>query len=410
MNEAARLARLPRGLAAALRPVRAAAASSNVRIALVGGAVRDLLLGRPLEGRDADVAVEGSAPDLARAVAREVPAVEARVHERFGTATLEMGSGWRVDLAGTRRETYSHAGALPRVEPATLEEDLSRRDFTVNAIALELGRPGRPGVLHDPFGGVEDLRRRRLRALHPASFQDDPTRAFRAVRYANRLGFSIDRRTRRWIEDAIRARAFDAVSGDRVRRELEKIFSERGWAAAVRELAALGVSRAIHPALALDRATAAALARAERLAAAEAEGTSVLLPLLVWSDSFSVAVRTALAQRLSLAGRARDRFLRWRDTREALARGEAAGTSREERLAAASLLPGRGRAAEAARRRLAAADPALSVRGSDLLRAGIPPGPRVGRALARTREALAQGRIAAGEELAYALAAARSEP
>ncbi|HEY6050350.1 MAG TPA: hypothetical protein VIZ58_03820, partial [Thermoanaerobaculia bacterium] len=130
MNDRARLGRLPRGLEIALRLVRRAAASSGVRVALVGGAVRDRLLGRPLEAREADLAVEGSAADLARAVVRRDGSVKPRIHERFGTATLEMGSGWRVDLAGTRREIYRHPGALPDVEPAGLEEDLARRDFT----------------------------------------------------------------------------------------------------------------------------------------------------------------------------------------------------------------------------------------------------------------------------------------
>jgi len=410
LNDAARLARLPRGLESALRPVRRAAASSNVRVALVGGAVRDRLLGRPLSAREADVAVEGSAPELARAVAREEGSAKARIHERFGTATLEMGSGWSVDLAGTRRETYRHPGALPDVRPATLEEDLVRRDFTANAIAFELGRPGRPGILHDPFGGVEDLRRRRLRALHPASFRDDPTRAFRAVRYASRLGFRIDPRTRGWIAEALASGALSAVSGDRVRRELEKVFGERGWGALVRALTALGIAAAVHPALAAGPRSLAALSRAEGLARGRAQKTSVMLPLLVWSDSASPGEREKLAARLGLAGRARDSFVRWPQTRAALHRGEIGKAGWDERLAAAALLGSGGRSGETARRRILDRDAALSIRGSDLLRAGIPAGPRVGRALARTREALALGKIVPGEELSFALAAARSDP
>ncbi|MDQ6891963.1 MAG: hypothetical protein M3167_04710 [Acidobacteriota bacterium] len=409
MNDAARLARLPRGLESALAPVRRAAASSNVRVALVGGAVRDRLLGRPLAAREADVAVEGSAPELARDVVRQEGSAKVRIFERFGTATLEMSSGWRVDVAGTRRERYRHPGALPDVERATLEEDLARRDFAANAMAYELGRPGRPGVLHDPFGGADDLRRRRLRALHPASFRDDPTRAFRAARYANRLGFRIDRRTRGWIAEALRAGALAAVSGDRVRRELEKVFAEQGWAALVRALAALGITAAIHPALAAGPRTLAALSRAERLKRDRAETTSGALPLLVWSDSVAPEERGELAVRLGLAGRGRDSFVRWPQTRDALARGEIGKARWDERLAAAAIL-GSGRSGEKVRRRILAADALLSIRGSDLLRAGVPAGPRVGRALARTREALALGKIDAREELSYALAAARSDP
>jgi len=373
-------------------------------VALVGGAVRDRLLGRPISGREADVAVEGSAPDLARAVAAAGPTFRARIHERFGTATLEMPSGWRIDLAGTRRETYRHPGALPDVTPATLEEDLARRDFTVNAMAWELGPSGKGGALHDPLGGREDLRRRRLRALHAGSFRDDPTRAFRAVRYANRLTFRVEPRTRQWIAGAIRSGAFRGVSGDRLRRELEKIFGERGWAGAVRQLVGLGVARTLHPRLAAAAATLAALRRAERLSGAPGSGrkTTWLLPLLVWSDPLRGAARRDLAARLSLAGRTLDAFQRWPETREELSRGglAAADLGSDQRIAAAALLQDR---------RILAAPAPLSIRGSDLLRAGIPAGPRVGLALARTRQARAAGEIGPGDELSYALEAARSD-
>src|SRR5439155_21364315 len=139
---------------------------------------------------------------------------------------------------------------------------------------------------HDPLGGREDLRSRRLRALHAGSFRDDPTRAFRAVRYANRLTFRVEPRTRRWIAGAIRSGAFRGVSGDRLRRELEKIFGERGWAGAVRQLVALGAARTLHPRLAASARTLAALRRAERWSRERGSRgkTTWLLPLLVWSD------------------------------------------------------------------------------------------------------------------------------
>jgi tRNA nucleotidyltransferase (CCA-adding enzyme) len=316
-----------------------------------------------------------------------------------------MPSGWRVDLAGTRRETYRHPGALPDVRPATLEEDLARRDFTVNAMAWELGAGGKGGTLHDPLGGRQDLRRRRLRAVHPGSFRDDPTRAFRAVRYANRLTFRVEPRTRQWIAAAIRSGAFRGVSGDRLRRELEKIFGERGWAGAVRHLVALGVARALHPRLAAAAGTLAALRRAERLSGARGSvgKTTWFLPLVVWSDPLRGAARRDLASRLSLAGRALAAFQRWPEIREALSLGGlvAAELGSDPRIAAAALLQDP---------RILAAPAPLSIRGSDLLRAGIPAGPRVGLALARTRQARAAGEIGPGDELSYALEAARSDP
>jgi tRNA nucleotidyltransferase (CCA-adding enzyme) len=316
-----------------------------------------------------------------------------------------MPSGWRVDLAGTRRETYRHPGALPDVTPATLEEDLARRDFTVNAMAWELAVGGKGGTLHDPLGGRKDLRRRQLRALHAGSFRDDPTRAFRAVRYANRLAFRVEPRTRKWIAGAIRSGAFRRVSGDRLRRELEKIFGERGWEGAVQQLVGLGVARALHPRLAAAPGTLSALRRAERLSRERGSGgkTTWLLPLLVWSDPLRGAARRDLASRLSLAGRALDAFQRWPETREELSLGGlgAADLGSDQRMAAAAVLQDR---------RILTAPASLSIRGSDLLRAGIPAGPRVGLALARTRQARAAGEIGPGDELSYALEAARSDP
>ena len=182
--------------------------------------MRDLLLRRPLI--DVDVVVDGNAPAFARRLA-QVLGVPARVHERFGTATVPFPGARQLDVAGARRETYAKPGALPRVEPAPIEEDLGRRDFTINAMALEL-EPGRR--LLDPFGGKADLERRVVRMLHSDSPIDDPTRAFRAARYANRLDFRVDPGTRAWIAQASRSRAFDAVSGDRLCRELRLLFSE----------------------------------------------------------------------------------------------------------------------------------------------------------------------------------------
>ncbi|MFY9552480.1 MAG: tRNA nucleotidyltransferase, partial [Thermoanaerobaculia bacterium] len=181
---------------------------------LAGGVVRDLLLGRPV--KDLDLAVEGDAEAYSRSLAEALSASR-RAHGRFGTATLELPSGDRLDVASTRRETYAGPGALPDVTSGgPIEEDLRRRDFTVNALALEVA-PGRRLV--DPFGGRADLARGVIRFLHALSPQDDPTRALRAVRYANRLGFRIAPSARTAIRAAIASGAFRGVSGDRLRRE-----------------------------------------------------------------------------------------------------------------------------------------------------------------------------------------------
>src|SRR5207244_3373251 len=126
------------------------------------GAVRDLLLRRPVV--DLDLVLEGDAPEFAELLAAELH-VSAVAHPRFGTATLEMPGGGRLDLATSRREVYERPAALPTVEPAGIDEDLSRRDFTINAMALEIAPIRRP-VLHDPFGGRRDLTRGLIRMLH----------------------------------------------------------------------------------------------------------------------------------------------------------------------------------------------------------------------------------------------------
>lgn len=186
-------------------------AAMGVDAYLVGGAVRDLLLGRARA--DIDVAVEGEVRELAGRLGGE-----ARAHERFGTATVRV-DGLEVDLAATRRETYAHPGALPEVRPAPLDADLSRRDFTINAMAVPLG--GDPELI-DPHAGLEDLRQGVLRVLHPRSFEDDPTRAVRAARYAARYGFAPERTTAELILRADLA----TVSQDRSEAELRKLASE----------------------------------------------------------------------------------------------------------------------------------------------------------------------------------------
>jgi tRNA nucleotidyltransferase (CCA-adding enzyme) len=193
-----------------LAAVRTAAAEPTY---LVGGSVRDLLLGR---GRtDIDLVVEGDAAALATRLGAEV--VE---HERFATAKVQV-DGHELDIATARSETYPHPGALPVVQPAPdIEADLARRDFTINAMAIPLG--GDPRLV-DPHGGRDDLEAGLLRVLHPRSFADDPTRAIRAARYAARFGFELEPETARLLRDA----DLSTVSADRRRAELLRLAVER---------------------------------------------------------------------------------------------------------------------------------------------------------------------------------------
>jgi tRNA nucleotidyltransferase (CCA-adding enzyme) len=377
---------------------------------LVGGSVRDLLLGRP--PLDLDMVVEGDGPAFARRLGRALK-VPARVHEQFGTAMLLLPETGRLDLAGARRETYAGPGALPRVEPAPIGEDLGRRDFTINAMALELA-PGRR--LLDPFGGKADLARCVVRMLHPGSAVDDPTRAFRAARYANRLGFRVDPETRRWIARASRSGAFDAVSGDRLRRELRLIFFEENRAGAVRLLRDLDLDRVIDPALPRGASILPRMRRAEAIAARYPGETSWLLYLLAWTPGLGSSALERLSRRLSLAGEEARSFLAWPEAFDSLRAGGpgqslssilARGYSADELAAAAATEGGAlGRRLE---RALAARQTRLAIAGRDLLAAGVRAGRGIGEALKATLSARRDGKISPRQELAFALAAARGE-
>ena len=207
---------------------------------LVGGAVRDLLLGRPPS--ELDVVVEGDITPLAGRLGAGEDAV---AHERFATATVRVG-GCRWDLASARAETYARPGALPDVRAATLAEDLRRRDVTINALALDLA----DGTLRSAPHAEEDLQARRLRVLHDASFTDDPTRLWRVARYAARLGFAIEQRTAELAAEAVAGGALETVSGPRIGNELRLALAEPDPVAALDAAVAIGAA----PWLAPDRA------------------------------------------------------------------------------------------------------------------------------------------------------------
>ena len=186
---------------------------------LVGGSVRDALLG--LTPGDMDLSVVGDAPQFAVSFADKGGGVVEAVSQ-FGTARVGLPAG-RFDLAMSRTETYATPGALPTVKSSGIQEDLSRRDFTINAMAVDLS-PSNWGDLVDPHGGFSDTSRRRIQILHPGSFRDDPTRIFRAIRYEQRLGFNLDPGAlslmkRDWDY-------MDLISAARVRGELEKILGD----------------------------------------------------------------------------------------------------------------------------------------------------------------------------------------
>ena len=215
-------ARLGPPRAGLLRSASRAAANLGLSLHLVGGSVRDALLGQAPADLDVAYAPDASGQPRRRGGFQTRPPVAAALAQAlggqadpptpFGTAKLRIGDV-SLDLVMARRETYPSPGALPAVQPGALADDLARRDFSINAMAVSLSA-GSWGRLADPFDGAGDLQRRTVRVLHPASFRDDPTRLFRAARYAGRLGFRLDPETERLARDG--AACIDTVSGDRV--------------------------------------------------------------------------------------------------------------------------------------------------------------------------------------------------
>jgi tRNA nucleotidyltransferase (CCA-adding enzyme) len=233
---------------------------------LVGGLVRDLLLGRP--NADVDIAIEGSGIEFAHRLAEELGG-RVRAHEKFQTAVVLLppeataeAPAWllpahepfHIDVATTRTEFYEYPAALPRVEHASIRQDLFRRDFTINAMAVSL-KGEHFGAVLDFFGGLRDLDRRIVRVLHNLSFIEDPTRIFRAIRYENRYGFRMDEQTRALARGCVDMHLVGDLSSARLRDELVAILSERDVEWSLLRLHELGVAKQVHPKLATGERT-----------------------------------------------------------------------------------------------------------------------------------------------------------
>lgn len=210
---------LPAELHQLLEAIGAMAAYQGRHIYLVGGAVRDLLLER--ETLDLDLVVNEDAVDLAQLLANTTGG-KLTIHTRFRTANLRWKE-WSIDLTTMRSETYDRPGALPKVKPGSLADDLFRRDFTINAMAIHLN-PGGYGNLIDLYGGFKDMKMGFIRILHEQSFTDDATRIWRALRYEQRLGFQLEFKTLEWLTRDVSM--LDTISGDRIRHEIELALRE----------------------------------------------------------------------------------------------------------------------------------------------------------------------------------------
>ena len=304
------LIRLALPARALLARAAALALTRGATPALVGGSVRDLLLGRATI--DLDLVVVGDAIGMARALHGALGGADAallRVHEAFGTATVIPQGGPPLDLITARRETYPLPGALPVITPGTLDDDLRRRDFTINAIALSLD-PAVGAPLYDPLGGRADLASGIVRTLHDGSFRDDPTRLLRATRYADRLGFAFDPGTAAQFVAAIAAHVFDTISIQRLSHEFVRLLAEGRAAAMLDRLAAAGALAQFAPLLRWGADERAAFARLDRLRGALLAAVPALAGVPLWELRFAVltaalspADARAAATALALSGR-----------------------------------------------------------------------------------------------------------
>ena len=220
--------------------VRRIAVDDDWKVYLVGGPVRDVILGQDIN--DLDFGIEGDALSFSRVIARELDG-EVIDHPQFMTTSV-IAPDIKIDLATSRKETYAGYGILPQVVPGSVSDDLARRDFSINAMAIPLWQE-HPKLL-DPYGGLIDLNARLIRVLHGKSFNEDPTRLFRAIKYESRLGFSIATDSLSMMFSAVENEVMSMVSGARIRRELELIFSEPTALAIISRSQALGLIKAVH--------------------------------------------------------------------------------------------------------------------------------------------------------------------
>jgi tRNA nucleotidyltransferase (CCA-adding enzyme) len=355
---------------------------------LVGGAVRDLL--RDREPRDVDLVVEGDPDPVATALGGAVAA-----HERFGTASAVV-DGRRYDLVRARAETYPAPGALPEVFEGTLDDDLHRRDFTVNTFALALA----DGELRWAGRAEEDLEAGLLRVLHPLSFVDDPTRLLRLARYAGRLGFAIEPETERLARGAVAGGALGTVSPTRIGAELNLLAREPDPVAAFDALRALGIDEAI--------ASGFGIRDAEHVRRALAELPEDGRPDVVVLAAALRGVNDP-AELLGRLGRpASDVRLVCHALEPAELDGASPGETAERlrSLEQAALLAAGG-SAEAARWLEETRHVELEITGDDLRAAGVPEGPELGAALRAARRAKRDGDLPGGREAELAAVRAR---
>jgi tRNA nucleotidyltransferase (CCA-adding enzyme) len=390
--------RLPSWLVERIITIGDAVEDKGWRVFVVGGFVRDLLLGR--RNFELDVMVEGEGIYLAKVLSRLFGA-KMISHEQFMTAVLYMPDGTRIDIATCRKERYKHPAALPEVEPATAEEDLYRRDFSINAMAIDISKE-RFGELLDVCGGLPDLESGLIRVLHERSFIDDPTRVFRAVRFEKRFSFSIESNTMRLLKEAIECGMLSLLTPDRIKHEWIRICSEENPQPHILRMEELDMLRWIDSSLSFRSqeqrlALSSIVSVEERLAGSNVSYERWLLYLMPLLDGATNEDIERLCRRYSISSRHLQAFLQLSSLDDVLERTRAKLSpsslkrlldrfNTEALIYALAKAISFGESHEMAKEQLLAylekyRHERPDISGSDIIGAGIPAGPWIGTAL-----------------------------
>jgi tRNA nucleotidyltransferase (CCA-adding enzyme) len=370
--------------------------SRGEKLYLVGGVVRDLFMEQA--NLDLDLVVEGSAIELAQQLKLDKGKIT--THPRFNTAKLQWHD-WSVDLATARSETYEKPGALPTVTPSSIEQDLSRRDFTINAMAIRLN-PGYYGKLVDPHGGRDDLQAKRIRILHDKSFTDDATRIWRALRYEQRLDFHLEKKTSSLLQRDIAM--LETISADRIRYEIECICREKYPEKVFNRAGELGVLASLHPSLKGDGTLKEKFEHARQECSPDAPSFDLYLALLAYP--LAIEETEQLISRLNLprlsAKTLRDTIAVKNKMRQLSTPGVSPSTIYNllrdfspSALEANSLVTQSAVAGQAIHLFLnRLKDVQVSLTGDDLIEMGIAPGPQIKEILELLHQAKLNGKIA----------------
>lgn len=386
-----------------IKKAGALADSMGLPAYLVGGMVRDALMGL-YSKKDIDITVEGDGLAFARTLADDLGA-SYKGFEKFRTARIFLKGGQRIDVASARSEEYPEPGMLPIVELAAINQDLYRRDFTINAMGVRINR-AQFGELLDPFNGQEDLKNRTLRVLYDRSFIDDPTRLLRFIRFQSRFGLKPEVNTMELFNADISAGVFEAVSGERIREELVLIMKEKNICEALRMLCESGASKALGHGIRCSTAINAAFLRADAMEE-EIRARRVdpaLIKMALFLSITPVKEAAEFIERYKFSNEWKEAVLQSRKAaslagklRKKLAPGQAHKLLKDfgpEALLFLKILLAGKAAADNVDNYIKAIDRVkVSTTGKDLIKMGIKPGGEMGRILDRLMEAKLDGKV-----------------